>query len=245
MDNTFTPVSMNETFQFSCTKTLPCFTACCSDLNQSLTPYDILRMKNGLGIKSGIFLEKFTSEHYGPESGLPIISLKPGPGPDLKCPFITEAGCGIYPDRPSSCRMYPLARGLSQSRTTGEITEHYMILKEPHCLGFTQGDTMTVEKWLKNQGLPVYNEMNDLMMEIISLKNRIIPGPLDLKSRYIFHLGCYDLDEFKKKVFEKGIIDELNPDPDTLGAIKTDETILLKTGLKWIKFMLFGKKEKL
>ena len=76
MDNNMTPLELSDTFKFSCSEKVPCFNECCQDLNQFLTPYDILRLKNRLGLTSGLFLERFTSQHTGPESGLPIITFE-------------------------------------------------------------------------------------------------------------------------------------------------------------------------
>ncbi len=234
-DNNIMPVSMDDTFKFSCSKNVACFNECCKDVNQFLTPYDILRIKNRLGISSGLFLERYATQHTGPESGLPVITLKTDHAAELKCPFVTPSGCSVYEDRPSSCRTYPLVRVASRSRKTGKIAEQYMLLKEPHCLGLNQGQIWTVKEWIENQGIAIYNEMNDMLMEIISLKNRLIPGPLDIKSRHIFHMACYDLDTFKSHIFEKGILDSLNPGSDTLNIVKNDDVALLKLGLKWVK----------
>lgn len=236
----FIPISIKDKFNFSCNNNLSCFNQCCRDLNQSLTPYDLLRIKNNLDMPSDIFLEKYTSEHFGPETGLPVISLKADPADGLKCPFITFDGCSIYIDRPSSCRMYPLARGLARSRETGILTEHYMLLKEDHCKGFQNGQTWTVEQWITEQGCSVYNRINDMLLEIISMKNRLMPGPLDIKSRLIFHTACYNLDVFRKHILENGIMDHLRLSSETLESIKKDDSLLLELGLKWIKYNLFG-----
>jgi len=240
-DNNIMPLSLEDTFTFSCSKDVPCFNECCRDLHQFLTPYDILRLKNRLGIPSGLFLEQYTARHTGPESGLPIITLK-ADGSKLKCPFVTPSGCSVYEDRPSSCRTYPLARILTRSKKTGSIAEQYMLLKEPHCLGFNYGQIQTVREWIESQGIAVYNEMNDLLMDIIRLKNRLMPGSIDDKSRRIFNMACYNLDTFRSHIFEKGILNNHDFDKDTLDAVKNDDVALLKLGLNWIKQMLFSNK---
>ena len=56
MDPELTPISPQDTFRFSCSPVVVCFNECCRDLNQFLTPYDILRLKNHLGLSSGEFL---------------------------------------------------------------------------------------------------------------------------------------------------------------------------------------------
>jgi len=143
-----TPLSLDDTFRFSCSKRVPCFNECCKELNQYLTPYDILRLKNRLDLSSALFLQRYTVQHTGLESGLPIITLKPNYDKELKCPFVTSKGCGVYEDRPSSCRAYPLARIASRSRETGRINEQYLLLQESHCRGFEQEQSQTVGEWI-------------------------------------------------------------------------------------------------
>jgi hypothetical protein len=79
-----------------------------------------------------------------------------------------------------------------------------------------------------------------MLMEIISLKNLYTPGPLDNKSRRIFHMALYDLDTFKSKIINAELLDSLPLDPERLDTIKNDDVALLKLGHKWIKQILFG-----
>ena len=234
------PISIDDIFKFSCSAKVTCFNQCCRDLNQFLTPYDILCLKNYLGITSGEFLERYTTQHTGPETGLPVIALKPDDALKLKCPFVTKSGCSVYHARPSSCRMYPLARAISFSRETGEITEHFALLKESHCHGFEQEKTQTVRRWIEDQKIAGCNEMNDVLMEIISLKIHTRPGPLDIKSSHFFHIALYDLDRFRSHILDKGLLDKFHLDTEALEVIKNDDVELLKLGLRWIKQVLFS-----
>jgi len=240
MVDTTSPLSPNEAFQFSCGKHLPCFNSCCRDLNQFLTPFDILKLKNHLGVSSPEFLAGYTTQHTGPESGLPIITLKSDISSQKKCPFVTSAGCSVYRGRPSSCRMYPLVRAIHRSRKTGSVSEHFILLKEPHCRGFDQKNCHTVREWIASQGLEIYNQMNDMLMEIISLKNLYRPGPLDNKSRRIFHMALYDLDTFRSKIIDDGLPDNRQLDPQRLDTIKNNDVALLKLGHRWVRQVLFG-----
>lgn len=234
------PVSLDDEMTFECSPEAICFNDCCRDLNQFLMPYDILRLKNNLGIKSGQFLKKYTLSHLGPESGFPVVTLKFDPYADRLCPFVTPEGCAVYKDRPASCRMYPLARAISKSRETGEITEYFALIQEPHCKGFGKKKGQTVGEWLKGQDLEKYNTMNDKLMELISLKNRIMPGELAPNLANIFYLACYDLDTFKEKVFTTSLLNELNVPEPVLEKVQTDDTALLDLGIAWVKYALFG-----
>jgi len=236
-----TPISPQDTFRFSCSPDVPCFNACCRDLNQFLTPYDILRLKNHLALSSGEFLEQYTSQHTGPESGLPVVTLRPKDNHDLICPFVSPDGCTVYENRPSSCRTYPLVRALSRSRQTGEITEQFMVIREPHCLGFKERQTQTARQWIHEQEIAAFNDINDQMIQIISLKNRLMPGPLDLKSRSLFYTALYDLDNFRTQIQKNQLPDNFPIDAATIDKAMEEDQELLKLGMKWVKMVLFDR----
>lgn len=238
MEEAMAPLKEDGSFLFSCTEKVACFNDCCRDLNQLLSPYDILRLKNRLAVSSSQFLSQFTCEQIGPETGLPVITLRALPETGLKCPFVRPAGCLVYEDRPASCRMYPLARILSRCRETGKTREQYLLITESHCRGFFTTRQQTVKEWLAGQQLEVYNEMNDLLMEIISLKNRLQPEPLDLEQRLLFRMALYDLDEFRRYLTkeESPVIPSIQT---TLPGMLTDDAALLRFGFEWIKAVLF------
>ena len=76
-------------------------------------------------------------------------------------------------------------------------------------------------------------------MQIISLKNRLIPGPLDISSRRLFNMVLYDLDNFKSQIQNDGLLDNFDVNPGTMDAALEDDVALLDLGMKWIKQRLF------
>ena len=66
-----------ESFCFDCQSLVPCFNECCRDLNQFLTPYDIVRLKNHFKLSSFDFLKHYTMQHVGSQTGLPVITITP------------------------------------------------------------------------------------------------------------------------------------------------------------------------
>ncbi len=240
MNEELIPVNLNDPMNFSCSPENSCFNDCCRDLNQALTPYDILRLKNSLDISSQEFLRTYTSRHNGPGTGLPVVEFKPNPGTGHACPFVTDDGCSVYPDRPGSCRLYPLARAISRSRQTGEITEYYALIEEPHCKGFGVDSQATVKEWLTGQDVEKHNARNDQLMELISLKNQIIPGKLEGFQSDQFYLALYDLDEFRVQILEKDLLAEFNLDNTMTRQITAGDETLLNFGIQWVKNMLFG-----
>jgi len=155
------------------------------------------------------------------------------------CPFVSPGGCTVYENRPSSCRTYPLVRAISRSRQTGEITEQFMVLREPHCLGFKKGKPQTAPQYIDEQDIAAYNEINDQLMQIISLKNRLMPGPLDLKSRSLFYTALYDLDNFRTQIKKNDLLIDVDLDSKSLDKDMEDDLTLLKIGMTWIKRELF------
>lgn len=236
-ENPIEPLGPKSRFRFSCGPEVRCFNACCRDLSQFLTPYDILRLKSGLGLRSTEFLDRYTVTHIGPGSGLPVVCLRQEQTDDLRCPFVSPEGCQVYADRPSSCRIYPLVRMAGRSPETGEIVEQYGLIREDHCAGFQEGPEWTPRQWVADQELAVYNEMNDRLMEIVALKNRR-PGPLDAPARQLFRLAAYDLDRFRETVLDAGDL-EGKFAPADLAPARQDETALLRLSLEWLKRKLF------
>jgi Fe-S-cluster containining protein len=243
MEDEFRQLLPDEPFPFACHKTVACFNECCRDLNQSLTPYDLLRLKTGLGLSTTEFLTTYTRIHTGPETGLPVPTLRPRDNAGLTCPFVTPHGCRVYENRPSSCRIYPLARAISRSRRTGHIREHFALLKEPHCLGHAQDHTQTVREWIMHQGLEAYFRFNDMLIEIIALKNQTGREPLDVKARILFQTALYDIDAFRSQVFDQGLLDKFPVDSILLDSARTDDTALLHIGHAWVKAALFDARQ--
>ncbi len=115
-----------------------------------------------------------------------------------------------------------------------------MVLKEPHCCGFEGGQTKTVQQWIEDQEIAIYNEINDKLMQIISLKNRRMPGVLDIKSRHLFFTALYDLDSFRSQITNNGLLADLQIDSSLVENALEDDLALLELGIRWIEQVLFG-----
>lgn len=234
------PVSLNDPMTFVCGPANVCFNDCCRDLNQVLTPYDVLRLKNHLHLPSRTFLQTYTTRHSGPASGLPVVTFKFDPSAGHACPFVRDTGCFVYPDRPASCRLYPLARAISRSRESGEIQEYYAFIQEDHCKGFENRNSQTVGQWLAGQEVEPYNRNNDKLMELIHLKNRIMPGPLTQDQSNAVFLALYDLDEFRHRIFSQDLLGGVPVSRQLMQNIGTKDEALLDLGVKWVRYQLFG-----
>jgi Fe-S-cluster containining protein len=223
--------------RFACHSGVPCFTECCADLRLILTPYDILRMKNRLQISAEAFLERYTVALEDEGSNLPMVGLRMGEEPRRRCPFVSdEKGCRIYEDRPGACRLYPLGRA-SCAAAAGAEVESYFVVKEAHCLGFREPCEWTVEDWLVDQGIHLYNQMNRPWMEIITHagKERLTEDKLRM-----FYLTGYNLDRFREFVMQTKFLDVFRLPSHQVEEIRTDDVALLKLGMQWLLFALYG-----
>ena len=230
----------DDTFRFRCAPDVPCFNECCRDLNQFLFPYDILRLRAHFKIPTHIFLAKYTSSHTGPESGLPVVTLRPNADAAQTCPFVSKAGCRVYADRPASCRIYPLARAVSRNRRTGQIQEHFAHIKEPHCQGHKCTKTWTPRQWMDSQRLDEYNRINDQMMALVSHKNQYQSEPLDLVTTRMVYTACYDIDTFRDRIMNHGWGEKQIPDTETRLRLAKDDRFLLNFGINWVKEALLN-----
>lgn len=227
-------------FQFACHPGVSCFTNCCADLNLTLAPYDVLRLKNALSLPSGDFLERYTTDDVRQNSGLPVVVLRMGDDPKRRCPFLAPQGCLVYADRPGACRLYPMGRA---ARFVGRtLQEEFFLVRESHCLGFGEAREWTVEQWLADQGLKAYDEMNALWMRLNrnARRGERLP-PVTGDKLKMYFMACYNLDQFRRFVFESRFLQMFRIDAGTTARIGTDQTELLKLAFVWLEFSLFGK----
>lgn len=221
--NDATVYPLNEKFKFSCHKGLDCFNQCCRDINIYLTPYDVLRMKNKLGMKSGEFLERYTTKIEN--GGLPAVLIKMREDADLICPFLTPDGCRVYDVRSWACRIAPV--DLKENGYT-------FIFDSSFCRGLNEEQEWTLEEWMQNQGLDIYEEKEKLFKNIplhfhlTGMKN------LDKHIKEMVFMACYDLDTFRKFVFETGFLNIFWVKPEEVEKIREDDEALLQFGFRWL-----------
>jgi Fe-S-cluster containining protein len=227
-------------FSFACHPDVACFTKCCSDLDLALTPYDVLRLKNRLAVSSEEFLELHTTDQVRHNCGLPVLMLKMNHDSKRTCPFLKPEGCAVYEDRPGACRLYPVARAAKY--LGGRVREQYFLIREPHCLGFQENKEWKEEEWTEDQGLKHYNQMNGLWMAINQSESETAtPPPITDAKLKMYFMACYNLDLFKRFVFESGLLNLFQIDKRTVSQIRANDTELLKFAFNWLQFSIFGK----
>jgi Fe-S-cluster containining protein len=194
-----------------------------------------------MGMSSEEFLIAYTYIHIDEKTSHPFIFLRMNEDEGRKCPFVSEEGCKIYSDRPANCRYYPVGQASLKKRDEAidmVITEEfYFFVKEGHCLGFEEDAEWTIKDWRDDQGVDVYDDMNRGWKEILFRRN--LPGhKLDDRKQKAFYMACYDMDRFRRFIFESKFLDAFDVDEQKMEKIKNDEIELMKFGFDYTKYIL-------
>lgn len=230
-----------ESFCFGCSSDLPCFTRCCANVNILLTPVDVLRLSRRLGMTTTAFLHNHALLPITKDLQLPTVMLKMSDAEDKRCSFVSEKGCGVYEDRPWSCRMYPVAMAVPPARVGVDPQPAYFLLEDDFCEGHREPGKWTVGDWRKDQELESREELEAGFREIVS-HPWFIGGTrkLDPKRLDMFFTACYDLDKFRAFVFESTFLDRFDLDSELVKRLETDDDELLRFAFRWLKLALFG-----
>jgi Fe-S-cluster containining protein len=230
--------------KFKCHKGLNCFTKCCRGISIILTPYDIIRLKNRLQLPSDQFLAIYTKPELLEKTDLPVITLKLLDDEQESCPFVKDTGCIIYEDRPTACRYYPVGVATLSNKEEHE-DGFYFLINESHCEGFNEDNIQTITEWRKDQGVDIHDEINEGWAELL-VKKRSFPKNIKLtdQSKKMFFMISYNIDEFKKFVFDSSFLKKYVIDDAVIEDIKKDEKALLRFGIRWLTHILFNKDKK-
>jgi len=229
---------------FECKPGISCFNACCKQADITLAPYDIIRLKNRLGMTSGEFLKKHTVPFELDAHGMPGVKMRTT-DVDPVCLFMDEEkGCTVYEDRPTSCRYYPVA--LLSSRRSDEYhdEQHYALVKEAHCMGHNEPREITVADYRKEQGVEEYDELNRGYYQLILKKKSAGPSigkPSDTSFQFWF-LVCYDTDRFKEFLQSPNFRTVYDLPDDEYKQILDDDVARLEFGYKLLAQVLYGEK---
>ena len=231
----------DDTFCFECHSKLACFTHCCHNADMYLYPYDIIRLKRRLGMTSEAFLERHTITALRDMPHFPNVMLKMSDRPGNPCTFLSEAGCSVYEDRPYACRAYPLEPAMYGDEG-GQTNLHCYVVRHGHCLGHRQKRTWTARQWMADQQMTAYNEINARWARIASRfqNNPFGPRGIDSPAMKMTFMASYNMDTFRRFVFDSSFLSKFDLLPERLAAIRDSDSELLLLGFDWIARFLFG-----
>ncbi|MCP4572639.1 MAG: YkgJ family cysteine cluster protein [bacterium] len=234
-------LAVDEKFCFGCHPGVSCFTDCCRDINILMTPVDVLRLSRRLGITTTEFLPKHTQMPVTKKLHLPVVMLKMGPEPEKRCEFVTEKGCGVYEDRPWSCRMYPIGSALPPARAGEETEPVHFLFEDDFCKGHAEKTEWSVESWKADQGLEHQEELEKGFHDIVS-HPWFIGGQrqLDPKRMEMFYTACYDLDTFRRFILSTTFAERFELEDGLVEKLEKDDEELLRFAFRWLRFALFA-----
>ena len=236
-----TTMEGSATLQFQCRKGIACWNACCSNIDISLTPYDIVRLKARFELASHEFLTRYTVPYEMEKDGIAGVKLNPVDG-GTACRFMTEAGCSVYEDRPTACRYYPVALLSMRKQDEAFDRQVYAIVKEDHCLGHAEPCTQAIDDYRRAQGVTEYDELAHGWRQLILKKKSSGPtvGKPSKRSLELFFMVCYDIDRFRAFVASEGFATIYDLPPDEMRETLEDDVRLLQFGFRFLRQVLFG-----
>jgi uncharacterized protein len=91
-----------------------------------------------------------------------------------------------------------------------------------------------------DQGVDIHDQINAEWTDLIVRKRSLPPNiRLTDKTKNMFFTASYDIDRFRRFVFESSFLSLYNIEKDMVEKIRSDEIALLQFGFKWLKWLLF------
>ena len=229
-------LSLDSSFTFHCHPDLPCFNQCCRTPTVILSPYDLLRLKQGLGITSGQLRERYTRQEIEPNANLPVVFIDAYRSAEAGCPFLGESGCTVYPHRPAACRLFPLTMG---SRLTPDgVEDHYFCRRLDYCQGFKGEANWTVASWMADQGFTEYDQGRREWLEILLKAGLTEELVVDDLVQDLFATLAYDLDRFRRLALDPVFLEAYNLKAEDREELRTDDLALLRFSYRFLPALL-------
>ena len=231
----------DHVIKFRCHKDIECFNACCRNIDIMLTPYDIIRLKQRLGLTSSEFLKKYTYPFDFGKNSLVGVKMEPVEG-CTACQFMTDEGCSVYEDRPTSCRYYPV--GLLSTRRADENIDRasYALVQEDHCKGHFEEREITIGDYRKEQGVEEYDDHGRAWRQLVLKMKSAGPsiGSLSKTSLQFFFMASYDIDRFREFIKSEGFGATFEIDDELRQKLYEDDLELMRFGDRMIRQIMFG-----
>jgi Fe-S-cluster containining protein len=232
----------DEAFNFACRPDLACFNQCCRNLNLFLYPYDVLRLKQRLGVSAECFLDTHTDLVLRPGHHFPDVLLRMAENEGQTCPFVSAEGCSIYNDRPFTCRSFPLEKGLMTAPGDARARPVFFLKPPVFCLGPQQPRPTTARDWFADGDTRVYDRLTERWAGIQSRFQHDpwgAEGPEGRRAKMAF-MATYNLDGFRRFVFESSFLKRFHVSRERLRRMERDDLALLELGLEWIEVFVWG-----
>ena len=229
-------LGLDSQLVFQCRPGMDCFGRCCHDVSILLTPYDALRLKKALGKDSAEFMEQYTSVMYSADKQVPVVFLKMD-AESLACPFLGAEGCKVYGHRPWACRMYPL--GMAEpAAANADARRFFFVVKEQLCHGHEGAEPRTVRDFIDSQGVEPYELSQSSFRGLLAAAGER-KEPLTSQECAMYYMALYDLDRFRRFVFESSFLRHFEVAEERLETLRTDDDELLELAIDWLAFSIY------
>jgi len=239
-------IEENDTFCFRCHPEVECFNRCCRNLNLFIYPYDVLRLKKSLGLSSDEFLDRYVDIVLRSANFFPDVLLRMAENPEKTCPFLIESGCRVYPDRPDTCRTFPIEQGMLYDADRKKETPIHFFRPPDFCQGQYEKKEWTIDAWTRDQEAELYHQMTVRWADLKRLFQKDpwgVEGPEGPKAKMAF-MATYNIDRFRDFVFQSSFLKRYKIKSAILKKLKTDDVQLLKFGFEWVKVFIWGMRSK-
>ncbi len=235
-------IAAGETFRFRCHPGIDCFNRCCRNLNLFLYPYDVVRLKQRLEIGSDEFLERHADVVLRPGNHFPDVLLRMSDSEERTCPFLAATGCTVYPDRPDTCRTFPLEQGLAHDAVAGRDESVFFFRPPGFCRGGGEETVWTVPEWVRDQEAEEHHRMTVRWAQVRRRFDRDPwgpEGPMGKRARMAF-MAAYNVDRFREFVFGSSFLKRFKVTPELVAKIRKNDVRLMRLAFDWIELFVWG-----
>ena len=235
-----------DTFDFQCHSALACFNQCCRNLNLFLYPYDVLRLSRNLEISTDAFIDAYVDIVLREGYYFPEVLLRMADNEEKTCPFLTQSGCRVYPDRPDTCRTFPVEQGALFDAGTGRCTAVHFFRPPDFCLGQHESKQWTARTYAQDQEAERYHEMT---LRWAKIRRMFHDDPWSgqgregAKAKMAF-MATYNLDRFREFILESSFLNRYWIKSTQKKKLRVSDKALLLFGFDWVLHFVWGRPSK-
>jgi hypothetical protein len=119
------------------------------------------------------------------------------------------------------------------------IVDYYFCRRLDYCQGFATDVQWTVASWKTNQGFEEYEAGRREWLQILLRQGLKEPLQVDPRVLDLFATTAYDLDQFRRLIFESAFLQGYNVDDNTLANLKKNDLALLEFSYRFLQAVLF------
>ena len=107
-------------------------------------------------------------------------------------------------------------------------------------MGHREPKNWTLKEWMKDQEIIWLEKDNKDWLEIVARLKAMKFGENQQHEISLFIMASYDIDTFSRFFLESSMLKRFKIEKKTVDLISSDQLELLKFGMMWLQFSLFG-----